>query len=134
MMNRVFHLRISLHRYIFLFLVGAIAFFFLWQKQIIPAAAALVLLVVWIERAIHTTYTITPDNRLVVSLGRFAKVKSYTISEIVSVQTRHSVEIAGFALLRYVLIEYAPGKYTSVMPLKEEEFIHVLETKMKREK
>ncbi len=54
-MNRIFHARITWYQYLYLILLGGLSFFLLWEKLIIPAAICMVLLVVLIERFIHTT-------------------------------------------------------------------------------
>jgi len=111
-------------------LLGGLSFFLLWDKSIILAAICMVMLVFLIERFIHTTYTITPDGHLILSSGRFAKSKSIWLKDIVSVERRDSVKIMGFSILRYVMIGYGSGRYLSILPLKEKEFVDLLETRI----
>lgn len=131
-MNRVFHLHIAWYQYFYLVLLGVLAFFFLWDKYIIPAALCMILLVVLIERLIHTTYTITPENELIVRHGRFFSPKTLCVNECVAVQERSSVRVMGYAMMSYVLIEYAPDKYVSVQPQKQREFVELLRARNQR--
>lgn len=125
-MNRIFHVRITWYQYLYLILLGALSFFLLWDKNIILAAICMILLVFLIERFIHTTYTITTDGQLILSTGRFSKPKVIWMKDITSVEQRNSVKIGTFSLLKYVLIGYGTGKYVSVVPIKEIEFVRVL--------
>lgn len=130
-MNRIFHVRIAWYQYLYLILLGGLSFFLLWDKNIILAAICMVLLVVLIERFINTTYTITGNGQLILSSGRFSKPKTIWLKDIISVERRNSVKIGTFSVLRYVLIGYGAGRYLSILPLKEEEFIDLLEKKRK---
>lgn len=131
-MNRIFHVRILWYQYVYLILLGLLAFFLLWDKNIILAAICMVLLVVLIERFIHTTYTLTNDGKLILYTGRFSKAKTIWLKDIVSVERRHSVKIAGSSLLQYVLIGLNSGRYISVVPMKEQEFVELLEERRKK--
>ena len=72
-MDKVFHARIHFLMYLFLaVLVVGVCFSFL-HRMGLCAALTLLLLVVAVERIIHTTYTLTADGRLVVSHGRFSR-------------------------------------------------------------
>jgi len=130
-MNRIFHVRIAWYQYLYLILLGALSFFLLWDKSIILAAICMIMLVLLIERFIHTTYTITADGQLILSSGRFSKAKTIWLKDIISVERRNSVKIGSFSVLRYVMIGYGAGRYLSVLPLKEQEFIDLLERKRK---
>lgn len=126
-MNRIFHTRITPYQYLFLILVGFLTFWMLWQKFIIPATACALLLVFFIERFIHTTYTITTDGSLVLHWGRFSKKKTIAIGKIISVEKKYILKIGGFCLTSYLLIHYEGNKYISVLPVKEREFINTIE-------
>ena len=85
-MNRIFHARIAVGQYLFIILAGAMAVYGLWEKNILIAVLFMLLLVVSIEKLIHTTYTVTADNRLLLFFGRFSRGH---------VPGRFSVEIGG---------------------------------------
>ena len=69
-MSRIFHARITLGQYLFILLVAGVAFWALWDKQIVIALVMAGLLIVGIEKLTHTTYTITADGHLVLYYGR----------------------------------------------------------------
>lgn len=123
-MNRIFHARIAVGQYLFLIMIAALAVFGLWEKHIFVAVIAMLWLVISIERLIHTTYTITPDGKLVLFFGRFSRGKEILLKDITSVERASSMQIGRFAVMRYVLVKYgARGKCEALLPVKEEEFI-----------
>lgn len=129
-MNRVFHARITWYHYLFLILVGALAFYLLWIKAIIVAAICMVFLVFLIERSIHTTYTVTADNKLIISAGRFSKTKTIPINTILSVERGKSASFGGSSLTNFLLVQYGDGKYVSILPIKEREFMELINKRM----
>ena len=131
-MNRIFHARIAAGQYLFIILAGALAVYGLWEKYILVAVLFMLLLIVSIEKLIHTTYTITPDNKLVLFFGRFSRGKEILLKDITSVERGSSMQIGKFAVMRYVLIKYGEGKCVALLPVKEEEFIRLLEERMAR--
>ena len=131
-MNRIFHARIAAGQYLFVAFAGAIAVYGLWEKRILIAVLFMLLLVVSIEKLIHTTYTITADNRLLLFFGRFSRGKEILLKDITSVERASSMQIGGFAVMRYVLIRYGEGKCVALLPVKEEEFIRLLEQRISR--
>ena len=99
-MNRIFHARIAMGQYLFLILIGILAVYMLWYKSPFLAAIFMLWLVVIIEKLIHTTYT---------------------------VERASSMQVGRFAVMRYVLVKYGEGKCAVLLPVKEEEFIRLLE-------
>nr|WP_302830697.1 PH domain-containing protein [uncultured Bacteroides sp.] len=125
-MNRIFHARIAAGQYVFLFLAAGLAVYGLWEKHILIAVFFMLLLIVCIERLIHTTYTITFDGKLIIFSGRFSRSKEILLKDITSVGRSSSMRIGKFAVIRYVLIKYGGGKCMALLPVKEEEFIRLL--------
>ena len=126
-MNRIFHARIAMGQYLFLILIGILAVYMLWYKSPFLAAIFMLWLVVIIEKLIHTTYTVTPDGKLVLSFGRFSRSKEILMKDITSVERASSMQVGRFAVMRYVLVKYGEGKCVVLLPVKEEEFIRLLE-------
>lgn len=62
--------------------------------------------------------------------GRFGRKRQIPLPEITSVQQCASMRFGRFALTRYVLIGYGKGKYEAVMPVKEREFMQLLEARL----
>lgn len=130
-MNRIFHARIAAGQYLFLALIGILTVFMLWDKRPIPAAVCMLWLIVIIEKLIHTTYTVTSDGKLLLSFGRFLRGKEILLKDIVSVERASSMRVGKFAVMRYVLVKYGQnGKCAVVLPVKEEEFIRLLEERI----
>lgn len=129
-MNRIFHARIPWYQWLALVLFalnGAVA---LWCKIAIPGTLLFLLVIVLIERIIHTTYTVTSDNRLEVYQGRFSRRRVIPLQEITSVEVCRSMKLGSFSVTRYVLVSYGQGRFVAVMPVKEREFVELLEKKI----
>lgn len=129
-MNRIFHVRIGIWQYLFLAMIAFLTVFLLWDKYALPAAIGMIWLIVLIEKLIHTTYTITPDGKLLLYFGRFSRRREIVIKDIVAVERGSSMQVGRFALLRYVLVKYGNGKHEALLPVKEGEFIRLLEERM----
>ena len=125
-MNRTFHARIAWYQYVLLVILGSNLIGFLWYKYIIPAIFLALLLLVVIEQIIHTAYTVTSDNTLIISRGRFSRKKTIPISDIVTILKCHSMRVAGCSVTNYLRIEYGNNKFASAMPINEQEFVALL--------
>lgn len=125
-MNRIFHARIAVGQYLFILLATVMAVCELWEKHIFPAAIFMLLLIVSIERLIHTTYTVTPDGRLLLYFGRFSRSKEIRLKDITTVERASSMQVGRWSVMRYVLVKYGEGKCEALLPVKEEEFIRLL--------
>lgn len=129
-MNRTFHARIAVYQYLLLLIFAANAFVFLWFKYTIAALFIILLLIFIIERIIHTTYTITKENHLMISQGRFSKKIDIPIREVTAMRRCNSMKFGHFSVTNYILIEYGKNRFASVMPVKEEEFLDVMFKRM----
>ena len=129
-MNRIFHARIAWYHYFLLAVLTVNAVGALWTKAALLGVLFMLLLIVVIEWVIHTTYTLTADGMLVVNRGRFGRKRQIPLPEITSVQQCASMRFGRFALTRYVLIGYGKGNYEAVMPVKEREFMQLLEARL----
>jgi len=129
-MNRIFHARIAWYQYFLLVVLTVNVVGALWCKYILPAVLLILMLIVVIEQIIHTVYTVTPDGILEISTGRFIRKKVIPISEITAIRKCHSMKFGRFSVTEYVLIEYGKGKFASVMPVKEREFVELLEKRL----
>lgn len=131
-MNRIFHARIAWYQYLFIIVLGVNVFGALWTKHIWLAMILALMLIVIIEQVIHTSYTLTSEGLLELSSGRFTKKKVIPIHQILSIKQHTSMKFGRFSVTRYVLIEYnIPHKYVSVMPANEQEFIDLIEKRLK---
>ena len=129
-MNRIFHARIAIGQYLFLLLVSGVVIWALWDKQIVLAVLMVILLVLGIEKLIHTTYTVTSDGNLVLYYGRFMAGKTISLQEVTGVESVCQIRLFGVGLMRCVLVHHG-NKTEALMPVKEEEFIEVINKKRK---
>jgi len=129
-MNRIFHARIAIGQYLFLLLVTGVAIWALWDKHIVLAVLMVILLVLGIEKLIHTTYTLTSDGHLVLYYGRFMKGKTISLQEITEVERVCQMRLFGVGLMRCVLVHHG-NKTEALMPVKEKEFIDEINKKRK---
>ena len=129
-MNLIFHARIAWYQYFLLVVLTVNVVGALWCKYILPAVLLILMLIVVIEQIIHTVYTVTPNGILEISTGRFIRKKVIPISEITAIRKCHSMKFGRFSVTEYVLIEYGKGKFVSVMPVKEREFVELLEKRL----
>ena len=124
-MNRIFHQRLTVAFCLCTSLLTSLAFYLFWNRtgtNAIVGAAVVCFIVLIIERQIHTTFTLTADDCLVIYRGRFAKTQTIDVNEI----TRALAIRTRLHFMSYVLIEYGAGHLTSVQPDDEQEFIRRL--------
>lgn len=127
-MNRIFHARIATGQYLFLLIATVVTIHQMWVKHVLIALLFMLLLIVVIERLIHTTYTITSDGRLVLHYGRFSRSKEIALKDITDVRRASGMRVGGFAVMRHVLVSYGDkGKCVMLLPVKEDEFIKMLQ-------
>ena len=119
MINRTFHYRVSFLNYAAIIVVAVAALCAFWHKSAANAVvgfALMVVVVLMVERIVHTAYTLTADGRLRVSKGRFSRRVEILLADIVSVETVHGRLLP----VRYVLVRYGAGHELAVQPANEE--------------
>lgn len=116
----------------FICLAGTITAYSLWEKHILMAVVFMLLLVVSIEKLIHTTYTVTPDGRLLLFFGRFMRGREILLKDVTGVERASSMRFGRFAVMRYVIIRYGEGKCEVVLPVKEDEFVRLLQERCRQ--
>lgn len=132
MMNRIFHVKIAGSTYLFLAVLAvAMVFAFWYMKAVIGLVVALGLIVT-IERVVHSTYTLTADDRLVVYHGRFCKGKVLLLDDITEVELIQGATFGGMVSLACVRVHYAEGCVLSLTPVKPEAFVDVLMQRLER--
>ena len=120
-MNRIFHERITWSQVVFILIGAAVVFWAFWIKQVLLGVVFLLMLIVMIERAIHTTYTLTTDGRLLVYYGRFTKGKEILVSDIKKVEKFKNWLTHG------VVVHYGDGRFVPLQPVNEDELIASLQ-------
>ena len=129
-MNRIFHARIAWYQYFLLVVLTVNMVGALWCKIILPGVLLMLMVIVVIEQIIHTLYTVTSEGMLEIYRGRFIRKKMIPISDITAIKKYNSMRIGSFSVTDYILIEYGKDKFASVMPVKEQEFVELIQKKM----
>lgn len=102
-----------------------------WTKQPVCGAAGMIMLILTIEHFIHTTYTLTNDGYLVIEQGRFSRKHIIPLKEIHDIEHHQSAGFGRFHLNEYLIIRYGKDRTLSLIPEKEEEFIHEMNRRIR---
>lgn len=125
-MNKIFHARISWYHYVSLILATGTTIWGFWDKNIFMGILFMFYLIIIIEKIIHTSYTVTIDGELIVYNGRFSKKVKVKIGDINSIERCHTMNFRNFHFAEFVLIRYKDEKYISLEPIKEQEFVNLI--------
>jgi hypothetical protein len=104
-------------------LFTSLAIYLFWIKAAIAGFVFIILNVLIIERVLHSEY-VFHDDTLTIYRGRFARSKTFRLSEIRACRPITTT----FGMVHYLLIEYADGKYVTVEPEQEASFIKHLQS------
>lgn len=130
-MTRTFQHRVTAISLGSIVLMALVAFHFFWQRiplAVMVGTAVVCLDVMVIERMLHTSYTFTDDDQLLIYRGRFARQLTIPVTSIIRVsEQRHFLH-----LVSYVLIEYGCSRVTSVQPDNPQAFIEEIEKRQNR--
>ena len=140
-MNRQFQAKISIKHYALLAVLLSVAIYFVWHTEMLSyqgcgilMAVVLLLMVIVIERMIHTTYTITSDHTLIISNGRFSKKKNIHLDDIDRIDQIRRYRIGNKSLHTYLAIVLKNNTEYYITPRNEEDFIKcVIQKKKKKE-
>lgn len=122
-MNRLFHAKIQKSSWLLLMVLLVLAVFAMWNKSPILMAIAMLLMVVIIERMIHTTYTIDKSGNLIIHKGRFSKDKIISLKDIQRIDRVNSMRIFGKSISTCLFIVCNEGRQIQVIPRLEDEFV-----------
>lgn len=132
-MNRIFHARIAAGQYLFLLTATAITIHEMWMKHAIVTVMLMLLLIIAIERLIHTTYTLTTDDKLILNYGRFSRSREILLREVTSVERATTMKIGRFAVMRFVVVKYGTkGKVVVLLPVKEDLFLKLMKERLQK--
>lgn len=122
-MNRTFQARTSWYQLLYIILVAGLCFYMMWVKQSILATILAVLLIVLIERIIHTEYVLSSDNQLIIIKGRFTKPKIIQLEDITDIEQRTTAKFGSFYVTSFVLLTLHKNQYIALTPTHAERFI-----------
>lgn len=138
MTKRVFQQQLSIGMVCALTLSSLLCLYFFWIKQGLLALLMAIVVVLIVERIIHTTYTFIRIARdedskervyLVINKGRFVRSKYIALGDIVCCRLMR----VNFKLSHYVLIEYGHQHFVAVQPQNEQAFIDEIKKRQKAE-
>ena len=92
-MNRIFHARVPWYAFVLLILLSVVVVWSYWERIGLLAAVALLMMVLVVERVIHTSYTITTDGMLIVNRGRFSSRIVVPLTSIRSIERINGVRL-----------------------------------------
>ncbi len=120
-MTRTFHRRFSLPSRCGVIIFALMAFYLFMVKAIVAALALVAVLVLIIERLLHTQYVFR-DRTLYVERGRFARTIAIPVDAIYACRPMSNT----FGLSRYLLLQYDHDHIQVVQPAEEEAFVAFL--------
>lgn len=127
-MDRLFHQRFTLAFKCGITILTLLAGYLLWMHSASSALlgfVVVIILVVIIERVIHTVYIFTSSGNLVIKRGLLARKIEIPVNEIIKVTVVNTP--MGFS--HYILLEYGAEHFVSVQPDNYEAFIEELRTR-----
>lgn len=128
-MNRVFQAKIQAGNWILLAAVFAASVHFMWHMNGLLILLSLLLMIIVIERIIHSRYTLTHDGMLMIERGRFSRKQQFAVADIERIERISGVRIMGKSLNSFLLITCSDGKQYAVTPRNEEDFLKCIEKK-----
>lgn len=126
-MDRVFQARIRISSILLLAAVTVAAVYFMWCKNGILMAVALLFMVVVIEMMVKTAYTVKASGMLVIRRGRFSRTVEINLRDIESIERINRFRVFGRTMSKYLLIHVKGGVSVAVMPVNEEGFVKCIE-------
>lgn len=126
-MNRIFHQRFTVLAKCSILLLAVLCLYCFWCKMAIMGTVVMAVLIVAVERILHTTYTITADE-LIIYKGRFSKLRRIrleTITQCTKIRTM-------MGLSRHLLLHYAVDNMMAVQPENEEDFVREIQKRQQK--
>ena len=128
-MERTFHRRVDAYGVAAAILPAAVSLMLFLHHTpgaVVAGLAMMLLTVIVIERLIHSTYTFTADNTLLIYSGRFSQTKTIRLGEVV-----RATRVSGRLLNQpHIIIRFGAGHTTSVQPENEDAFYTFLMKKV----
>ena len=123
-MIRTFQAKIPASSWVLIAVITWMAGYAAWYRHALLLLIALVLLIVVIERVLHTEYIVSSDT-LIVRNGRFTRIIEIKLADIESVEEISRMNIGGKPLVKYLIINHQ-NKITVVNPRDKEAFLKSL--------
>ena len=122
-MDRTFHQRVSPASACGILAFALLALYMFWTKNALVGCLLAAVVVLMIERVVHTTYVFRrndgDEEMLYIDNGRFSKTRQIRVNDIVSCRRMST----GFGLSQYVLLQCGHKRLVSVQPDNADAFI-----------
>ena len=122
-MDRTFHQRVSPASACGILAFALLALYMFWTKNALVGCLLAAVVVLMIERVVHTTYVFRrndgEEEMLYIDNGRFSKTRRIRVNDIVSCRKMST----GFGLSQYVLLQCGHKRLVSVQPDNADAFI-----------
>ena len=122
-MDRTFHQRVSPASACGILAFALLALYMFWTKSALVGCLLVAVVVLMIERVVHTTYMFRrndgDEEMLYIDNGRFSKTRQIRVNDIVSCRKMST----GFGLSQYVLLQCGHKRLVSVQPDNADAFI-----------
>lgn len=124
-MTRTFQEKTSVGSIVLLVALLAVAVYFMWIVNGILIALSLILMLLVVERIIHSQCVVDHDS-LMVYHGRFSPTKVIPIASIKRIERINRIRIGNRSLQSYLLIVYGDDKSVAVNPKNEDDFVQTI--------
>ena len=122
-MDRTFQQRVSPASACGILAFALLALYMFWTKSALVGCLLAAVVVLMIERVVHTTYVFRrndgEEEMLYIDNGRFSKTRQIRVNDIVSCRKMST----GFGLSQYVLLQCGHKRLVSVQPDNADTFI-----------
>lgn len=127
LMIRTFHSKINkVTLFCCLLPATVLAVYFFWVKMPLAALVFMLLVVVVIERLIHTSYIFTDDGMLWIDKGRFSKKTRIALTDIREAEVVRTSAISLLKNRETVMLTMQDGSMRFVAPFPAEDFCRYL--------
>ena len=120
--TRTYRARVQVGNWILIAILSVLTIYLIWEGNGLLIAASLLLLLIIIERTIHTEYQLN-EECLTVNNGKLSKRQVIPMESIKRIERIRRIRIGKQALISYLLIVYGEDKTVVVIPKEEEAFI-----------
>lgn len=120
--TRTYRARVQVGNWVLIAILSALTIYLIWDGNGLLIAVSLLLLLLIIERTIHTEYQLSEES-LTVNNGKLSKRLVVPMDSIKRIERIRRIRIGKNALITYLLIVYGENRTVAVMPKEEEAFI-----------
>jgi len=120
--TRTYRARVQVGNWGLIAILSALTIYLIWDGNGLLIAGSLLLLLLIIERTIHTEYQLSEES-LTVNNGKLSKRLVVPMDSIKRIERIRRIRIGKNALITYLLIVYGEDRTVAVMPKEEEAFI-----------